>query len=286
MSDLQNPEAKGTLMKPKFFITEQAIPIGTPDAVRRGRMAERWLAGPSNPWFAKALVNRLWSELVGRGFYDSVDDIGPDRECRAPRTLDMLAAAFESSGYDYRWLVQTIVSTKAYRTESVSRGDTEPYAGLVRSVAQPLRSDVLLDAMADVLQTDPAALGAAGGGRGMGAGPAMLRVGFSEQFGFDPSSDRDEVGSGVRETLALLNGNASRFNINANRPPLSTILQQQNAPVKIVDKLYLHTLCRLPDADERLTATRYLHDSPDGIPAATEDLFWVLLNSAEFRTRR
>ena len=38
-----------------------------------------------NPWFATAFVNRMWRELVGEGFYEPVDDMGPDRNRSAPK---------------------------------------------------------------------------------------------------------------------------------------------------------------------------------------------------------
>ena len=93
MPDLKNPTAKGTLMQPVFFVTGQKLPLGTPDAERRETIA-RWITSPQDEWFAKAFVNRIWSEMVGEGFYEPVDDIGPDRDCNAPETLDYLAKQF------------------------------------------------------------------------------------------------------------------------------------------------------------------------------------------------
>ena len=57
---------------------------------RRSTLA-KWITSKENPWFAKALVNRLWAELVGEGFYEPIDDIGPDRKPTAPKTLELLA---------------------------------------------------------------------------------------------------------------------------------------------------------------------------------------------------
>ncbi len=76
MPDLDDPAARGTRMQPKFFLTSAELPFGTPDAERRGAVA-RWMT--ENPWFATAFVNRMWSELVGEGFYEPIDDIGPER---------------------------------------------------------------------------------------------------------------------------------------------------------------------------------------------------------------
>ena len=99
MPDLEDPQARGTLMQPVFFVTGQQLETGALDEARRGQLS-RWLTSPENPWFARALVNRLWSELVGEGVYEPVDDIGPDRECSAPRTLDLLASQFAEQQYN------------------------------------------------------------------------------------------------------------------------------------------------------------------------------------------
>ncbi|MEM6331285.1 MAG: DUF1549 domain-containing protein, partial [Planctomycetota bacterium] len=75
MPDLERPEDPGTRTAPRFFLTGAELSFGTPDAQRRGQLAE-WLT--DTPWFATAMVNRMWSELVGEGFYEPVDDLGPD----------------------------------------------------------------------------------------------------------------------------------------------------------------------------------------------------------------
>ena len=104
---------------------------------RRGALAQ-WMTSESNPYFAKALVNRMWSELNGEGFYEPVDDIGPDRDCVAPQTLDYLAGQFANSGYDVKWLFQTIMATELYHAESRSRrGPEDP--PMQHNVAQRLR---------------------------------------------------------------------------------------------------------------------------------------------------
>jgi len=34
-----------------------------------------WMAKPDNPFFARALVNRMWGHFLGRGLYHEVDDL-------------------------------------------------------------------------------------------------------------------------------------------------------------------------------------------------------------------
>ncbi len=92
MPDLDDPSAEGEVMTPRFFLTGESLDLGSPDAERREQLAE-WFTAADNPWFAKSLVQRIWTELVGEGFYDSIDDIGPDREVYAGKVAGLLGRA-------------------------------------------------------------------------------------------------------------------------------------------------------------------------------------------------
>jgi hypothetical protein len=70
-------------------------------------------------------VNRTWAELIGRGFVNPVDDFRADNPPSHPKTLDYLAEEFIASGYDFRFLVRTIVHTAAYQRGRLP-GTTSP----------------------------------------------------------------------------------------------------------------------------------------------------------------
>ena len=69
---------------------------------------------PRNRYFSRSFVNRTWAELIGRGFVNPIDDFKDDNPPSHPRTLDYLADEFVASGYDFRFLVKTIVLTDTY----------------------------------------------------------------------------------------------------------------------------------------------------------------------------
>ena len=192
MPDLKNPASQGKRMQPKFFLTSAKLPFGTPDAERRGTVAE-WMT--ANPWFATAFVNRIWGELVGEGFYQPIDDIGPDRTPSAPKAVDVLSRGFAQSGYDIKWLFRAICATEAYQRESRPRRDADG-TPFVATVAQPLRSDQLFNAIltaADIAEPTEAMgrrerpkNGKPGYGRN-----ANIRQAFEVAFGYDPSDPRN-----------------------------------------------------------------------------------------------
>ncbi len=80
----------------------------------RRQLAES-VTDPRNRLYAQSFVNRVWAELVGRGFVNPIDDFRGDNPASHPKTLDYLADEFVASGFDFRFLVSTIVRTDAYR---------------------------------------------------------------------------------------------------------------------------------------------------------------------------
>ena len=111
-------------MQPVFFATGQQLPSGLSDGERRDELA-LWMTSSDDRWFAKAFVNRMWSELVGHGFCEPVDDMGPDRQPLAPQAFEALASDFIASHYDVKWLMRTIIATTAYQRESRPRHDAD-----------------------------------------------------------------------------------------------------------------------------------------------------------------
>ena len=151
MSDPKNPQSEGKLMQPVLFATGDKLPIGTHDAERRGSLAN-WITEKDNPYFAKAFVNRLWSELTGEGFYEPVDDIGPDRHATAPKTLDYLAREFADHDYDIKWLFSAITATEMYQLPSSPAPRGRKMPPMQHNVAQRLRADQVFDNLLLVLE--------------------------------------------------------------------------------------------------------------------------------------
>jgi len=288
MPDMKNPAAQGTKMQPKFFLTSATLPFGTADAERRAKVAE-WMT--RNPWFATALVNRMWGELVGEGFYQPIDDIGPDRKPTAPKAVEALSRDFAASGYDIKWLFRTICATEAYQRESRPRRDVDG-TPFVANVAQPLRSDQLFNAILTALDTqEPTETAARRGRPGDGAPPyarnATIRQGFEVAFGYDPSDPRETVVSSIPQALAMMNGVRLNLAVRAvgHETMLGRLLNEISGDRALVEELYLRTLSREPTDKELNSALAYCKDAKDR-PAVFEDVLWAVLNSAEFSHRR
>ena len=284
MPDLLDPSAPGTQMQPKFFLTTAKLPYGTVDSERREMLA-KYLT--RNEWFAVAMVNRLWSELVGQGFYEPVDDVGPDRTATAPETMEILAQGFRDADYDVKWLFETIAATEAYQRQSRPRGAEDDATPFAANVPQPLRADQLYNAILsalDVPEASPQARGRGGAGGGY-RGQRDQRTQFNLTFGFDPSEPRESISGSIPQSLAMMNSAQVAGSLRANRGVLSGLLAEIKDNDELFTELYLRTLSRQPTDDELARAAAYL-DEVGNRKQAIEDFAWALVNSAEFRHRR
>jgi hypothetical protein len=286
MPDLDHPDQKGARMQPVFFLTGQKLDFGTSDEVRRETIA-RWMTAPSDEWFAKAFVNRLWAELVGEGFYEPIDDLGPDRTCSAPKTIDALAKSFVDSKYDVKQLFRTILATEAYQRESRERRapDSTPF---VANCTQRLRGDQLYDALVSALGMRESLLGMFAQGKG-GAGKGILRTPrnqFNQTFGFDPSTPRDEISGSIPQALLLMNGPQINREINGMRgTELAKLLNTTSDNEAVTTELYLRCLGREPNDTELKTCVAQVKNGKNR-PEAFEDILWALINSTEFLHRK
>lgn len=296
MSDLEDPSAEGTLMQPVFFVSGQKLQLGLSDQERRSQLAD-WMTAPSNPWFAKAIVNRLWTELVGTGFYDHIDDLGPERPCQCPKTLDLLAQGFIDHRYDVKWLFRVICSTETYQQASRSV-DPEEAVPFTHNVPQRLRANAVFSSLKQAVWWDDAIDVRRPRGRraALPTGDEMAQANnaggrriperlFEQQFGYDPSAPRDEISSTIPQSLTLMNSPIVARMIDTRRPRgLTQLLESTSDDAKVIEQLYLRCLSRDPSDDERRDAMEHLRGAASREDGC-EDILWALVNCSEFLYR-
>ena len=278
MPDPKNPSSPGTPIAPAFFLSGKKLDVGAKDIERRGALAEA-LTARDNPWFAKAFVNRIWAELVGEGFYEPVDDIGPDRACSAPRTLDYLAGGFTERGYDVKWLYRTIMQSAAYQRESRPRRRAEDIP-FTANAPQPLRADQLSSVLTQIVGFDVA------GSRVPPGAQMSTLTPLHKLFGYDPSNRRDEIAPTIPQALMLMNSEVLTRAVNAQPEDamLAKLLAAAPDDARAVTELYLRCLAREPSERERKVCLEHVAAVGERT-AAFEDLLWSLLNSEELRFR-
>ena len=70
------------------------------------------MAAPDNPFFARAMANRLWGHFMGRGLVEPVDDMRVTNPPSNPELLDALAKDFVDHKFDVKHLIRTIMTRR------------------------------------------------------------------------------------------------------------------------------------------------------------------------------
>jgi len=244
-----------------------------------------WLTTPSNPFFSKAFVNRLWSQYFGRGFVNPVDDLSKENQPSHPELLASLSKEFGGSGFDIKHMIRGICNSKTYQRTSKPLGDNRDDRTLYSHQSiKVLTGESLFDSLTTVLgntaqKERPMPKAAPKGG------PVGQRDQFAAFFLGTDNAKPTDYEAGIPQALRLMNSPlmaSARLTQVAGR---AADLSRGASPEKAVEKLYVATLSRRPTADETAKMKAFLakHQDPR---AAYGDVLWVLLNSSEFALNR
>ena len=272
----------GKNLEPRFLVP---LPGALVSAVADRRVAlSEWMSAPENPLFARAFVNRVWKELMGRGLVEPADDLRVSNPPTNPALLDALAADFIAHKFDLRRLVRTIVSSRAYQLDSrateLNRADDRFGS---HAITKPLPAVVLADAIAQVTGVPLPFSGWPAGTRAVQLLDAQTPSYTLDVFGrcsreaACESSSRS--GGGLAQALHFINGPALNEQIRAGAAAL--LRGSHRTDEQLVEELWLRSLSRSPEPKEREWAVTLLAKSASRQPAV-EDLLWALLNTREF----
>lgn len=84
-----------------------------PKYSRRAQLAQQLSAKP-NPYFDRAIGNRLWALLMGRGLVDPVDLHHDGNPASHPAVLALVSESFRAMKYDIRALMAELARTRTY----------------------------------------------------------------------------------------------------------------------------------------------------------------------------
>lgn len=284
MPDKEDPE-QSHVMHPVFLLGQRSAE-GLSDVDRRELFAS-YVTDQNDPWFARAYVNRIWSELMGEGFYEPVDDLGPGRTPRFPTVINRLASAWRASDYDVKWLFRLVMNTESYQREIRPRDPSAESAPFASVCPTRLSADQIFDSLVNALGIDdtgpPGRPNYAAAKRG---GPVGPRFQVNREFGVDPSLPTDDVQGTVPQALFFMNSPLLAQKINASGDTmLGRWLSVYQEDEEVVRLLYKRVLARAPSNQELETCRAYIREVGDR-KEAFEDLLWSLVNSTEFITRR
>lgn len=278
---LDHPKT-GHPVRPKLLGGSVAPPTAD-GADQRLELAE-WLTAPDNPLFSRALVNRVWKLVFGRGLVEPVDDLRPTNPATHPALLEALAADFSRNGYNLRRLVRTMVSSAVYELSSRAgednRADDRFYS---HAFVKPLPAQIFLDAIGEVTGVTEPFPDYPPGTRAVqliGSQAPSYALDVLGRCSRERSCDSSSrSGGGLAQALHLING--STINGKLAGGVIKQLRDQGLDSPTIVAELYLRALARYPTPEEA-AAWRTLLGSAPNQTEALEDILWTLLNSREF----
>jgi hypothetical protein len=275
----------GEVLPPKPLFGKAAVADDPEDDPREGLAG--WMTSDDNPYFARVIVNRVWTDLMVRGLVEPVDDLRATNPPSNGPLLDALAEDFRAHGYDLKHLIRTIMTSYVYglSTEPDERNavDSRNYS---RHYRQRLRAEVLLDAICDITEVPESFSAAPPGSRAAAIWTHRVPSLFLDTFGRpdpnqDPPCERVDDTS-VVQALHLMNAPALHAKVTSDAGRAARLAASGKSNEEIIEELYLLTYGRLPAYDERATLLEIFQPSADSRREVVEDLLWALLNTPEF----
>lgn len=271
-----------------------------------------WLTSPDNPYFAKAIVNRIWKQLLGVGLVEPVDDLRVTNPATHPELLDWLAAEFAADGYRLRPTIRRICRSRVYQRSSVSfipveqpaaatveANDGEDLTAKQNASAQtelsrtfyaigrikPLAAAVYLDAVADV--TGVGSLTAPFAGRAVSLAGIQSAAKQLQPLSQCQTADCEDARS-VSElslSLHLLTGDTLNSRISDRQGRLMQAVEAGAGADELLDVFYPRAFGREVAPAERQFWQQQLNTATNRAQFAeiAQDFLWSLLNSSEFR---
>lgn len=259
---------------PAKFLQGEQPKLETKDPYRP--VLAKWMTGGENPFFARAMVNRTWAKLFGRGLVNPIDDMHEANLPSHPELLKLLSDQFVASDFDLKHLIRAICNSQAYqRTSKPANGNESASEALFSHMAiKALTPEQLYDSLSKVM-------GEASkneGNRRTNGGRVQLgaRAAFAAFFRTDDNADPTEYAGGIPQALRLMN--SAQLN---RATPLVDQAAKASEPQKAVERLYFGTLARRPSGEEVQKMSAHVAKQSDA-KKAYGDILWALLNSSEF----
>jgi hypothetical protein len=268
-----------------------------------------WLTAPENPYFARAVINRVWRNFLGRGLVEAEDDL---RQTNPPTNEELFGALvkdFIAHQYDVKGLIRTIMNSATYQRSSnpllENTADDRFYS---HYLIRRLSAEVALDAYSQVTGVPTpftqVHIGGSGGLTAYGGYPlgtralqlpdAQVASRFLDAFGrperTQTCSCERQQDSSVSQALHLNNGQTLNDKIRDKNSRVEKWLQENVSDEEAIRRLFLLALSREPLPGE-FSKFKELMAEGTREPKATrrevlEDLLWAVLTGREFLFNR
>lgn len=262
---------------------------------RRVRLVQ-WMTDPSNPFFAKMIVNRLWAHYFGRGLVEQIDDLRTTNPPTNEPLLNALAEQMRALKYDLKAFTRLLLASNLYQLSSATTAsnvaDTQNFS---HAAFKALPAEVLLDAICQATGVPENYAGWPEGVRAIQIWDNKLPHYFLRIFGRPVRATVCECERGnepsIAQALHLTNSPEIMSKLRAPTGLAAKLAKECGGATtqdlqaetirKTIDELFLSALSRYPDTKEQASAYDSMMSTADRREAC-EDILWALLNSKEF----
>jgi Protein of unknown function (DUF1549)/Protein of unknown function (DUF1553) len=247
-----------------------------------------WLIADRDRYFAKALVNRLWKSMMGRGLVEPYDDLRETNSPSHPELLTKLAEDFIANGYNMRHILLQIALSNTYARSHIALDanatDDRFYS---RAYSRPLIPEVFLDAIADVTGVSIPFPSQAEAERAVHLIDPTSSVIALDVLGrcsrTKGCQDTHAIGGGLPAKLHLINGELLNARISASQGRLHQMISSGSVDESIIREFYMRTFGRLPTGPELQGWCVQVADTDsERRTHKLEDFLWSLLSSRAF----
>lgn len=270
----------------------RARALGAPQADFTGigdrrQVFAAWMTSPDNPFFAKAIVNRIWSHYFGRGLVTPIDDMRETNPSTNEPLMNALVAHLREVKYDIKAFTKTLLASQTYQLSvEVTEANQTDNQNFSHAMPKAMAAEVLLDALCQVTNVPEKFNGWPEGFRSIQVWDNRMPSYFFRIFGRPVRAsvcecERSNEPS-ISQALHLLNSPEIQDKIAHKKGTASTLARSSLSDEQIVEEIYLGTLTRFPTARERDVLKQAF--ATEGITrrAAVEDVLWSVLNTKEF----
>ncbi len=257
----------------------------SPEADYRTELAT-WMTSGDNSYFSKAIVNRVWSHLLGRGLVEPVDDLRVTNPATHPELLDWLTQDFVDHGFQLRHVIRRVCDSDVYaRGTAKDSGYHATVEFYTSAIPKPMSPEVFMDAVTDVTGVaapDPGSDRAISFAGLMSASEPLDLLGRCMDACESSAVERTDLAV----QLQLLNGAVLNERLSADGSTVMNAVKSGQSAELLINNFYLRTLSRTPrEAEMTFWKDQFPEDiSSTRFAAVAQDFVWSLLNSDEFCT--
>ncbi|WP_020475457.1 DUF1549 and DUF1553 domain-containing protein [Zavarzinella formosa] len=247
----------------------------------------KWLTSPKNPFFARGLVNRVWSYFYHRGIIDPVDDIRSTNPPINPELLEALTNDFIESKFNVRHLMTRIVTSQTYQRSSMANASNKhDEQNFSHTIPRRVPAEAILDSLVQATGVAENFGGAPAGFRAAqlpdgGVENAFLRL-FGKPQRMDACECERDNGSNMLQALHFINGPSILGRVQNPSALPAMLMQKKLSDSELVREIYLWSLARNPKEAEVKLSLEFIKSRGDKKAEAIQDLMWALLNSKDF----